>query len=187
MGGFDKIREIKDKFSGRNMARTEVLMSGRQPVKEGRKSIRFWKQQIRRGGRQDGEWGTERPAWLKVVFKLVLRKDLWLQCVCHLPKKRWSLVETNLSAQHLHLMGYLSHVNWSIQFSQTCHFFGHFIPLCLCIPPWKGRKRPPSKSSSICNLDRAISIIVWITKQNQQKNVINVETAFKTVLPETLW
>lgn len=55
MGGFDKIREIKDKFSGRNMARTEVLMSGRQPVKEGRKSIRFWKQQIRRGGRQDGE------------------------------------------------------------------------------------------------------------------------------------
>lgn len=128
MGGFDQIREIKDKFSGRNVARTEVLMSGKQPVKEGRKGIRLWKQQILRGGRQDREQGTERPAWVKDVFKLVFRKDLWLQCVCHLPKKGWSLVETNLPAQHLHLIGYLSIISWSIQFSQTCHFISHFIP-----------------------------------------------------------
>lgn len=55
MGGFDHIREIKDTFSGRNVARTEVMMSGNQPVKEGRKSIRLWKKQIPRGGRQDRE------------------------------------------------------------------------------------------------------------------------------------
>lgn len=41
IGAFDQIRDIKGRFSGKSVARTEVWMSGSQLGKEGRKSVRL--------------------------------------------------------------------------------------------------------------------------------------------------